>query len=92
MVIVASCCLFLTSHREVAYALHITDDTCQIINILALAVRTFLKIMFADMSAAVADCIRNVECEIITTFLSSNTQKLGVLSLAEVLLEIEVKS
>ena len=90
--VVASCSLFLTGHREVAYTLHVTDDTCQIVNVFAVTFRTLLEVVLADMTALVADRIRDVECEVVTSFLSCNSQKLGVLSLREVLLEIEMES
>ena len=90
-VIVASCSLFLTSHREVAYALHVTDDTCQIVNVFAVAFRTLLEVVLADMTALVADGVRDVECEIITSFLSGNTQKLAVLSLSKMLFKVQMK-
>ena len=80
-VIMTSCSLFLTWHREVADTLHITDDTGQIINVFAVALRTFLQVMLADMAAFVADRIRNVECEIVASFNGSNFEKLTVLGL-----------
>ena len=91
-VIVTSCSLFLTGHREVAYALHITDDTCQVVDVIAVTFRTFLQIVLADVAALVADCVRNIECEVVTSFLCSDTQKLCILGFGKVLLEIEVKS
>ena len=81
MVVVASCGFFLAGHREVADTLHITDDTGQIVNVLTLAVRTFLQIMLADVSAAVADGIRDVEREVVATFLSGHSEQLCVLCL-----------
>ena len=91
-VVMSPCSLFLASHREVADTLHITDDTCQIINVFAMTFRTLLEVVLADMTALVADRIRDVEYEVVASFLSCNSQKLGVLSLREVLLEIEVES
>ena len=91
-VIVASCSLFLTGHREVAYTLHITDDTCQVVNVFAVTFRTFLQIVLADVAALIADCVRNIECEVVTSFLCSYTEKLCILCLGKMLLEIEVKS
>ena len=81
MMVVASCSFFLTGHREVADTLHITDDTGQIINIFALTVRTLLEVVLADVSAAVADGVRNVEREIVATFLSRYPEELCILCL-----------
>jgi hypothetical protein len=90
--VVASCCLFLTSHREVADTLHITDDTSQIINIFAMTLRTFLEVVLADMSTLVADGVRDVEREVVASFLGSDLKQLGVLSFGEMFLKIKVKS
>ena len=79
--IVTSCGFFLTGHREVADTLHITDDTGQIINIFTLTVRTLLEVVLADVSAAVADGVRNVEGEIVATFLSRYPEELCILCL-----------
>jgi hypothetical protein len=81
MVIIASCSFLLTSHREVAYTLHITDYTSQIINIFTLAMRTFLKVVLADISALVAYRIRNIEREVVAPFLSCYSEELGILRL-----------
>jgi len=80
-VVMSSCSLFLSCHREVADTLHITDDTGQIINVFTVAFRTLVQIMLADMSALVADRIRNVECEVVAAFLGGDTQKLCILGL-----------
>ena len=90
--VVASCSLFLTSHREVADTLHITDDTSQIINIFAMTFRTFLEVVLADMSTLVADCVRDVELEVVASFLGSDLKQLGVLSFGEMFLTIKGKS
>ena len=91
MVIVTSGCFFLAWHREVADTLHITDDTGQIVNIFAMTFRTLLKVMLANMAAFVAYRVRNVECEIIASFLSGNTEELAVLGLCKMLLKIEMQ-
>jgi hypothetical protein len=85
-VVAASSCFLLTGHREVAYTLHISDDSCQVVDVLAVTLRTLLEIVLADMAALVADSVRNVESEVVTSFLCRNTQKLSVLSLRQVLL------
>ena len=79
--VVTSGGLFLTSHREVAYTLHVTDDTGQVVNVFALTVRTLLKVVLADVSTAVADGVRNVEGEIVAAFLSRHPEELGILCL-----------
>ena len=56
-----------------------------------MALRTFLKIMLAYVSALVADCVRDIECKIVTSFLGGNFQELAVLRLREMLLKIEMK-
>ena len=81
MVIVASSCFLLAGHREVAYTFHVTDDSSQVVDVLAMALRAFLEIVLADVAALVADSVRNVECEVVTSFLSCNTKELRVLSL-----------
>ena len=80
-VVVTSCSLFLTSHREVADTLHITDDTSQIINIFAMTFRALFQIVLADMATLVADGVRDVECKVVTSFLCCNSEKLGILCL-----------
>ena len=78
-VVMSSCSLFLSCHREVADTLHITDDTGQIINIMAMALRTFLEIMLADVTAGVADGVRDIECKVIASLYCSDLEKLTVL-------------
>ena len=46
-----------------------------------MALRTFLQVMLADVTAFVADRIRNVEGKVVTSFLSCDTQKLSILCL-----------
>ena len=81
MVVVASCCFLLTGHREVAYTLHVTDDSCQVVDVLAMTFRALSQIVLADVAALVADRVWNVECEIVASFLSRYTKELCVLSL-----------
>ena len=50
--------------REVADAFHIPYNAGQVIQIVAFARRTFFKVMFVDMSAIVANRIRNIERKI----------------------------
>ena len=90
--IIASCRLFLTGHGEIADALHITYYTCQVINIMAMAFRTFMKVVLAYVSAAIAYGVWNVECEIIAPFLCSYAEQLAVLCLGKMFFKIEMKS
>ena len=90
-VIMTSCSLFLASHREVADTLHITDDTSQIINILTVTFRTLLKVVLAYVSAVIADCIRDIEGEVVASLLCSDAQKLAVLCLCEMFFKVKMK-
>ena len=77
----AAACLLLTSSREVAYTLQIADDTSHVVDILAAAIRTLLEIAFVDMSALVADSVRDIEREVVASLLSCDAQELAILSL-----------
>ena len=57
-----------------------------------MAVRTLLQVALVDMTTLVTYRIGDVEGEIVTAFLGSNLQQMGVLLLREVLLEIHVES
>lgn len=54
--------------------------------------RTFLKIVLAYMTALVADGVRNVECEVVASFLCSHTKKLSILCLRKMLFKVKMKS
>ena len=69
MMVVTSCGLLLACHREVADAFHVTDDTCQVVDVVAVTRRTLLEIVLADVAALVADSVRNVECKVVTSLL-----------------------
>ena len=43
--------------------------------------RTFLEVTLVDVSAVVADCIRDIECEVVASFLGSHAQQLAILCL-----------
>ena len=81
MMVVTSCGLLLACHREVADAFHVTDDTCQVDDVVSVTRRTLLEIVLADVAALVADSVRTVECEVVTSFLGRNTKQLGILCL-----------
>ena len=83
--------LGLASLREVAYALEVTDDTRQIVDILGVADRTLLEVTLVNMAAIVADRIRNVICEIVAAFMSGDAKELTILLLRQMLVEVHVQ-
>ena len=50
------------------------------------------EVSFVDVAAVVADGVGDVECEVVTSFFGSHTEKLCVLLLAQVLLEVLCQS
>lgn len=81
----------LTGLGEVGHPLHIADDTGEVVQILAVAVRALLEVALVYVTAVVADGVRNIEGEIVAAFVRSNLQKLLVLLLAQVLLKVHVE-
>lgn len=79
--IVTACGFFLSCCGEVAHALEVADDTCHVIDVLAVAVRALLEVTLVDVSAIVADGVGDVECEIVASFFGSHFQELSVLCL-----------
>lgn len=79
--IIAALSFCLSWSREVADPLQVSDDTGHIVNVLAVAVWTFLEESLVDMSAVVTDGVWNVECKVVASLLSSYAQKLTILSL-----------
>ena len=77
----SSACLFLSCGREIADTLEISDDSCHVVHVLAMAVWAFLEVALVDVSAVVADGVGDVECEIVATFFCGNTQQLAILLL-----------
>ena len=71
--------LLLTSLREVAHTLQITNDTCHIVDVFAVTYGAFLKVSLVDMTTIVADSVRNIECKVVASFLGSDTQQLAIL-------------
>ena len=57
-----------------------------------MTLRTFLEVVLADMSTLVADGVRDVEREVVASFLGSDLKQLCVLSFGEMFLKIKVKS
>ena len=84
-------CFFLSCLREVADAFEVTDDAGEVVDIVAVTVGTFLQVAFVDMSAIVADGIRDVERKIVAAFACSDAKELAVLFLAEVFFQIAVQ-
>ena len=96
--------LFLRHHRiisafgfalavdgEVGDALEITNDACEIVHILTLAVRTFGEISLVDVSAVVAQRVGDVEGEIVATLLCGYAKEMAILCLRQMLLEVAVE-
>ena len=59
---------FLSGHGKTADALQVADDTCDVVNVLAVAVRAFVQVTLVYMTTVVADGIGNVKGEIVATF------------------------
>ena len=90
--IIAALRLCLSWSREVADPLQVSDDTGHIVNVLAVAVWTFLEESLVDMSAVVTDSVWNVECKVVASLFRSHSQQLSVLCLRQVLVEVHVQS
>ena len=82
---------FLSGFGEVADAFQIADNTRQVIYVVAMTIRTFLQITLVNMSAVVADGIRDVKGKIVAAFASGYAEQLSVLFLAQMLLEVAVQ-
>ena len=54
--------------------------------------RTLLQITLVDVAALVADSIRNIECQVVTSLDRSHVKKVTVLLLSKVLLKVHMKS
>ena len=76
---------------EVGNAFEITNDACEIVHVLALAVRAFGEISLVDVSAVVAQRVGDVEGEIVTTLLCSYAEEMAILCLRQMLLKIAVE-
>ena len=66
---------------EVGHTFEITNDACEIVHILALAVWALREITLVDVSAAVAERVGDIECEIIAALLCGNAEKMTILRL-----------
>ena len=83
--------LGLTGLGEVAHTLEVTDDTRQIVDILGVADGTLLEVALVDVTAVVADRIRNVICEVVAALVSSDAEELTILLLRQMLVEVHVQ-
>jgi len=83
--------LLLAGLRETADALHVADDAGEVIDVLAVAFRTFMQVALVDMAAVVADGVGDVEGEVVASFLCGHAEQLAVLCLGEVLLQVGVQ-
>ena len=92
IVIITACSLLLTVHGEIGNALQIAYDTCEIVNVLAVAHRTLFEVTLVNVSAVVAHCVRHIERKVIASLLCGNSEKLTILFLAQMFVEIHVES
>ena len=88
--VISAFCFALAVNGEVRHALQIADDACEIVYILALAVRALREITLVDVSAAVAERVGDVEREIIAALLCGNAEEMAILRLRKVFLEVAV--
>ena len=64
----------MTRLAEIADALQVTDDAGQIVDVVAVALGAFLQETLVDVTAVVANRVRDVESEVVATFAGSHTQ------------------
>ena len=83
--------LFLAHLAERRHTLQVADDTGQVIQVVASALRTYGQCILADVAAVVADSIAAVECEIIRAVMRSDIEQLPVLVLAQMLGNVHVQ-
>ena len=79
--VIPACGFLLPCSGEVAYPLHVTDDTCHVVHVGAVTVRALLQVTLVYVAAVVADGVRDVESKLVATLFCSNSQKLPVLGL-----------
>ena len=89
--IVAVTRLHLSCRREVADALHVADDSREVVNVGRMAVWTLLEIALIDVSAFITDGVGDVEREVVAALLCGHSEELSVLWLSEVLVEVHVQ-
>ena len=91
MAVIAAGSLLLAVEREVGYALEITDDAGQVVQVLAVALGALVQVTLVDVSAVVAKGVGNVERKVVASLAGSHTQQLAVLLEAQVLVQIHVE-
>lgn len=69
MFIVAAACFLLARLRETADPFHVADDAGEVVKVFAVAFGTFVKITLVDVTAVVANGVRNVEGKIVAALL-----------------------
>ena len=83
--------LLLPAFRKVTDAFHISDNTGEVVQVVAFAYGALLQVMLVDMSATVAHRVGNVEGEIVATLLNGHPQQLLVLRFAQVFVQIHAE-
>ena len=63
--VVAACGLVLTVEREVRHALEVANDAREVVQIVRVAVRTFLQVLLGDVPAVAAQRVGTVEGKIV---------------------------
>ena len=80
----------LAGLREAADALHVADDTGEVVKIRAVTFGAFVEIAFVNVAAFVAHSVGNIEGEVVAAFLCGHAEQLAILRLREVLLQVGV--
>ena len=82
---------FLSWLAEITDTFQVTNDTGQIVYVVAVAFGAFFQVTLVDMTAVVANGVRNVESEIVAAFAGSHSKQLTVLVLGKVFFKVAVK-
>ena len=77
MFIVAAAGLLLAGLREAADALHVADDTGEVVKIRAMTFGAFMEIAFVDVATFVAYRVGNIEGEVVAAFLRGHAEQLA---------------
>ena len=77
----AAVCLFLSRHGGVADTFQVANDAGHIVYIRTAAFGAFVQVTLVDMTTVVTDRVRDVESEVVASFLGCHTEQLAVLSL-----------
>lgn len=84
-------CLDLAHLAERGHPLQITNDTSQVIQIMAPALRAHFESILADITAVVADSIAAIEREVIRAIVGSDPQQLTILIFRKMLSNVHVQ-